>query len=168
MATQAAQELDRDKGQHVEMAHLLRQAGECTRRELEEEKQLVEEKKKLIKERDKLAEEIQELQSEMEVMYDVAGARQLTSFSYACAFANSIRAAHVVDRDLPAVQEALQTTLMGYLQKNPPRDEYKWPLADLTTYNYNFSDFLEGIQVMDHESLIPSSTPLPESEPSTL
>lgn len=54
------------------------------------------------------------------------------------------------------------------LAKNPPSEEYKWTLAELSAHGYDFYDFLEGVQVVDPTSLIPSSTPLPESEPSTL
>lgn len=103
----------------------------------------------------------------MEEMYDKDGARKLTNFSYVCTFANSIRATHAVDCDLPAVQEALQTSLMNYLEKNPLSEEYKWPLADLSAYGYDFSHLPQRVRVVDPMSLILSSTPPLESEPGT-
>lgn len=56
---------------------------------------------------------------------------------------------------------------MGYLQKNPPSEDFHWPFADLTAFRYEFSDFPEGVEVVDPASLIPSSALLSESEPST-
>lgn len=158
--TQANQEIEQEKGLHEKTARLLTQAGEVTRREYEEKKKLAEEKEKLSEEKDELAKKVQGLEAEMVEMYDYDRATQLTNYSYVCAFANSIWVAHAANRDLPAIQEDLQTQLMNYLDKNPPSAEYPWPLANLSAYGYDFSNFLEGVEVVDPMSLIPSTVPL--------
>lgn len=56
---------------------------------------------------------------------------------------------------------------MNYLDKNPPSADYKWSLADLAAYGYDFPNFPKGDEVVDPTSLIPSSTCQPLSKPVT-
>lgn len=59
-----------------------------------------------------MVEEVQQLKYDMKVIYEPGRVRQLTNFSYICAYASTTQAAHA-NLNLPRVWDNLRTKLMG-------------------------------------------------------